>query len=69
MENQRQEGIVWSLGLKGRGFIRPPGKRDHIFYLADAPKSIAKGRSVTFVSVETPKGPKAVDIQLMDVKP
>lgn len=67
MEQQRLEGIVWSLGLMGRGFIRPPGKKDHIFFLADAPQDLSKGRSVTFLSVDTPKGPKAVDIQLMEV--
>ena len=66
---QQEEGIIWSLGRRGHGFIRTPGKTDRIFWLKDAPPGLAKGKSVTYRVIPRPNEdhPKAVDIQLMDV--
>jgi hypothetical protein len=66
---EQEEGIIWSLGRRGYGFIRTPGRVDRIFWVKDAPAGLEKGRSVTYRVVPRPneEHPKAVDIRLMEV--
>ena len=73
---EQEEGIIWSIGQRGRGFIRTPGKTDRIFWLKDAPqalsllpKSKAIGKSVAYRVKSQGNGlhDMAVEIRLMEV--
>ena len=64
------EGIIKKLNEKGFGFITPEGESKDVFFhrndLVDADfDSLREGDSVTFDSEDSEKGPKAVNVTLV----
>lgn len=65
------EGIIKKLNEKGFGFITPTGESKDIFFhsndLVDADfNQLQEGQAVSFDKESSEKGPKAVNVQLIE---
>jgi cold shock protein len=65
------EGIIKKLNEKGFGFITPEGEDKDVFFhrndLVDADfDNLSEGQSVTFDKEDSEKGPKAVNVTLVE---
>lgn len=64
------EGIIKKLNEKGFGFITPEGESKDVFFhrndLVDVDfDSLSEGNTVTFDKEDSEKGPKAVNVTLV----
>lgn len=70
MSSEKMKGVVrWFSDEKGYGFITPDGDREKDVFVhfsaikANGFKKLAEGDKVQFVVVDSPKGPKAEDVE------
>jgi cold shock protein len=63
--------VKWFSFEKGFGFITPDdGSRDHFVHhtaiAGDGPRSLPDGAKVSYQAESSPKGPKAINVALLD---
>jgi CspA family cold shock protein len=71
-EGARQSGTVkWFSRVKGYGFIAPDGGGKEIFVHfsgieGEGYRNLEEGQKVTFTVEDTPKGPQAVSVRMVE---
>ena len=69
--NSMAQGVVkWFSAEKGYGFLTPDdGGKDHFVHFSEIQtngyRTLAEGAKVTFESQEGPKGPQAVNVEIV----
>jgi CspA family cold shock protein len=66
--------VKWFSRMKGWGFIEPDGADRDVFVhyesiLGEGFRNLEKGERVQFQIVDTPKGPKAVEVMSVEGSP
>ena len=75
MEANRLNGSVkWFSRVKGYGFIAPDDEGKEIFVHfsgieGDGYRNLEQGQRVSYVVEDTPKGPQAVSVRVLEVSP
>jgi CspA family cold shock protein len=75
MEANRHNGSVkWFSRVKGYGFIAPDDEEKEIFVHfsgieGDGYRNLEQGQRVSYLVEDTPKGPQAVSVRVLDVSP
>ena len=72
--NEAYGTVKWFSRMKGWGFIEPDGADRDVFVhyesiLGEGFRNLEKGDRVQFQIVDTPKGPKAVEVMSVEGSP
>jgi CspA family cold shock protein len=72
--NRRNGSVKWFSRVKGYGFIAPDDEGKEIFVHfsgieGEGYRNLEQGQRVSYVVEDTPKGPQAVSVRILEPRP